>query len=393
MAGWEQMYQSSQQDPEAIKQQIMLIPDQQDRELALQMLESGENPLAQDAPAPTPQAEAPPSQQGMHGPMSQTAVPPAVKRNDLADQMQESVNRLLNQQEQGLEKQQAGVQQVRQTPERIDWSPLANYVATLSPDNAQIARGYKAPQSAEERALTIQKLENELQNNREGITKSQIDALKARVGAPLEEAKLKMYEALANSRNQMMGLRADTLTNRVVNDVNHDKTLQDLNAQKITIDRGIHTIENSQVLAPQTLAELESEISKALAGKGMVAEGSIHRQTMMTAARQIAELRQQYGNQPIDMRKVSPQIVQYIQDTMKRLQEAYQGAMNDRAEQISKGKSFSNQQVQKGLQDAVGGYKKEIGSPLGTQTTDKSGQVWKKTKNGSDSDKNNWSKQ
>lgn len=354
---------------------------------------------AQNPPAPPPPT--PPMPQNFASQaQSQYPVMDRQKLMDALEKYGQAGEKAITQQGQGIEELQGNLDKMKQQPQGPDFHALAALGDFYNNGKSDLASQIKAPQTPEERNQMLQALQEKIQGNRNQMSQEELSLMRDKIQgmvkagmSPLDAAKLEMYKALANNRNANTALRTDTLTNRVVNDVNKDSTLQALNNQKITIDRGIHTMENSQILAPQTLAELESEIAKALAGKGMVAEGSVHRQTMETAARGLAELRQKYGNKPIDMKTVSPEIVGYIKGTMQRLQDAYQGAMNERADQIATGKHFQSTQAQQGLNEAVGSYKKEIGSKLGTTTTDSQGKTWKKVSKGSDTDKNNWEQQ
>lgn len=101
--------------------------------------------------------------------------------------------------------------------------------------------------------------------------------------------------------------------------------------QKTGIDRAIHTMDTATTIPYEMKHEIEQEIAQALTGKGVASEGKLKSITMDTKAQDAARFLQSFKNGPVDLKTASPDVLQYLRDTLNRLHDAYDESIKARS--------------------------------------------------------------
>lgn len=137
-----------------------------------------------------------------------------------------------------------------------------------------------------------------------------------------------------------------------------DTPLNKLYQQTQGLDRANHTLQNQDTtLTPQIFREVEQEFSQALSGPGNASLGKLERTEMQSIAIKADDFWQKYKNQPVDVRKNAPQLVQQLQASIDRLHGAYSSNMEDRAQVIGQNFDASdNPKVHAVLQEKYSKY-------------------------------------
>lgn len=165
------------------------------------------------------------------GPMSQVPVPYELRMKDLMQQAQDQTNEALMTQKQGITQLEENINQIRKEPKGgIDYTPFISFAKmhdpSLDTQSAMAAATSLKPESPEQKAERLLKLQSMLATHKEAFTKAQLDNLKERIQAaknekvdPLE-IELKMSRVRAN--NALAGIKAD------------GKLLPEISVQKIS---------------------------------------------------------------------------------------------------------------------------------------------------------------
>jgi hypothetical protein len=154
------------------------------------------------------------------------------------------------------------------------------------------------------------------------------------------QALIAMAGARLDQGNQRIAIQKDNQAAGVANVFDKDPNIQKSVAQRQSIQRGQHTIENVKTLTPQLFNEIQLDIANALSGGKAAAVSTQSKVEFETAAMKMADLKQRLSNRPEDIG--SPEVKAYIQDVLSRLDNAYAHNISDRAQQLSVGRNYAN---------------------------------------------------
>lgn len=252
-----------------------------------------------------------------------------------------------------LSQQRQGVQQNEQSIEGIKKQAALRPLAQLSDQwfGGNSAGNYASPED-------LAKLQQGLQQQRQGLSSEEIALLKNQMGQTDMNALLKSY-ALGqrlDQRGQSLGIQDDKLAAQAAERVNSHPLIQKTTQQlgQIQIDR--HTIETSPMVTPQILHEISNGIANALSGGRGVGLGMASMQDLSTAQSRIAQFEQYITNHPQEA--ASPAIKKQVVDTLNRLEDAYGLYQEKLAQQIVQGKSYRHsKQAQESQKSAAAQFK------------------------------------
>ncbi len=260
--------------------------------------------------------------------------------------------------QQAIDSQAAGVAQnekdlndLKSKGQSINWAPAISFVNSQT--GSKIDQGYQS-ENPDEYKQKVMGLQNALQAQRQGLSKSQIDAIKDQLNM-MNPLKNMAPLARLDQRGQMIGLREDAQAAQAAKDVHNHPLIQQTSKQlgQLAIDK--HTIETSPIVTPQILREISNGIARALAGGSQVGLESSNMQDLSTSQTHLAALEQKLLNAPIE--GASPAIKQQVVDTLNRLEQAYGKYQQNIAQRITVGKSYNhNKQAQHAQATAVGQY-------------------------------------
>lgn len=156
--------------------------------------------------------------------------------------------------------------------------------------------------------------------------------------------KNQMMAALAGARlaqgDKRIAMAQDNQAANVANTFDKDSNLQAINKQRQSIQRGMHTIATVDKLTPQLFNEIQMDIANALSGGKAAAVSTQNKVEFESLNTQWAGLMQRIKNKPQDID--SPELKQYITQVLARLDDAYAHNMEDRANQLSVGRTYAN---------------------------------------------------
>jgi hypothetical protein len=169
---------------------------------------------------------------------------------DLFRQYGDATDRALKEQNQGVDKLEYQLDQLKQTtlPDSLDErlagvniAPLLAYTDSMNGTNA--ASGYKAPESMTERQKMILGLEDAIQKRRGDVAKSEADALKEKISLYLKDQDDPMKELMAMTRVNYMNAMANAAgQNSIERDV---QKLADKVANPQDLQNSIKALEKS----------------------------------------------------------------------------------------------------------------------------------------------------
>jgi hypothetical protein len=237
-------------------------------------------------------------------------------------------------------KDQASTDEYRQAKRGSD------FISNVGTSLAQLARGGAAPaenpvykQIAQQNASNAQDISKdrdirrkvmdsiETRNSREQIAKENRLARQETAAANRENSSLR--------RQELNDARTDRLMTGVGSRMENDPVLRPSMVNLASLDKARGILSSNVPLTSQVLSDAEQDIANALSLRGTGAtEGKIKRTEMETLGRKIAELKQEVGNKPVDLRKEAPEIVEQIKVLNEALTNDYVEAINKRREQI-----------------------------------------------------------
>lgn len=124
-----------------------------------------------------------------------------------------------------------------------------------------------------------------------------------------------------NARMAMADLRKDDQASKA--GTAFDTATKPVFKQIQALDRGVHTLKSDSKLTPQMFREIEQEFSNALSGSGAAGLGKLERTEYNSIGLKAAEIKQKYGDKPVDLKKEEPAFVNQLADSMYRLNQAY----------------------------------------------------------------------
>ena len=134
-----------------------------------------------------------------------------------------------------------------------------------------------------------------------------------------------------------------------------------LNQQQANIEKGLDTLKTAKQITPQTANEISSDIAAVIAGKSVNGIGNQERADMHTLMGDIAARKQYGSNEPVDLRNYSPAVVQYLQESLDRLNHTVARQQSEQADRLSAGKEYSHiPEAKRTLDTVVKGYKKRV---------------------------------
>jgi hypothetical protein len=108
---------------------------------------------------------------------TQMPVPEEMLGRDTVKWDKQKVLELLNREQSGVEQQAQALQDMRRTPQEVNWKPLASFVGTMVKGGDKLADAFPEVDTPEKRAMKIQQLENLLQNQRGDLSKNALGLL------------------------------------------------------------------------------------------------------------------------------------------------------------------------------------------------------------------------
>ena len=245
----------------------------------------------------------------------------------------------------------------------LNLTPVSNDVANSLEKSANTPiEQFKEKQEQSANSLKIQKLRSEmadekaLSNPNSDISKLARDAMR-KLGIPVSDTvSAKNLKASDVNLGKLLAMQETNDTKKFLAEqskgdkaaaqeiqinrqmgplrasLNNDPVIKPSSQNLASLNKA-HSIlnNNSLPLTSQTLADAEQDIASALTLRGLGAtEGKIKRTELITIGRQIAELKQNIGNKPVDLRKEAPQIVEQIKKLNNALIEDYKQTINER---------------------------------------------------------------
>lgn len=154
-----------------------------------------ERPPEASSPAPT-QAPAPRPQRGRTQSWSiEVPVGGLDDRQALMQELNTAYEAEKGKRQEGIDRLNQYIQAEKAKEGQIDFSPLAAYVDSNFSTN--LLKGYKAPETPEERQAKIMEMEKFLQDQQGKLADTEVDRLKAMMNAADERAKLRMMQSMA----------------------------------------------------------------------------------------------------------------------------------------------------------------------------------------------------
>jgi hypothetical protein len=243
------------------------------------------------------------------------------------------------------------INQLKSTPQDINWTPLAGFVDSLKGgDHYTKAAEAVAPMSADQRAKMIGDLQMKFLGGRAAMSRENAQALQAQIAQQAAERRAAETERFHTGLLQQGMARADAMGGRVLAqkdaqaqraaDVfDKDPIIKTQNDRynQIMIDK--HTLETSDVITPQIMAELSQGIATALSGGKSAGLGMTEKQELTNIQNDFAKLKQ-YSGTPTNA--LSPENRAMFLGLFDRLQKSYGNVIAARADQLRKGRNFSN---------------------------------------------------
>lgn len=257
------------------------------------------------------------------GPMSQEAVTPEVRNQDILAKYSALADKAINEQQAGIDQLGDQIKQAGALPQGLNFVPLAAMAKFLNPENDFVKEAQMmAPPTPEARADKLLGLQDMLQKRKESLTKSQLDSLaeqikaaKAGPGSLAEMAmlsKIRKDNALADvmmKRPEMQRMGLDTNThNKVITAVDNNPMLRTQLQQLNGLGNSWKMISEAKEVTPQLFQEYQQAVAGAIQrGNSGVAE----RQERYLKSLGITkdDIQQYATGKPVDIGKQHPMLV------------------------------------------------------------------------------------
>lgn len=168
----------------------------------------------------------------------------------------------------------------------------------------------------------------------------------------------------AGDYGRMVDIRGDNLSLGINKQVNFNPVSTQLQKQKVRINAALERLNKGGVLDESALSDIEADYAAALAGTGVFSNYKLQQLKQPSLQRDFAKMRRYFGNGPIDLRGVSPDIVAQVKGNLMNLSKAYDDELG-RVSQINNSMHFKTKQAQDTLKDSVNQYQKGGGQKTG----------------------------
>lgn len=252
------------------------------------------------------------------GPASQTAVPYDLMMRDLAQQYGDKSKEALIGEQQGIGQLENNINQARQAPTGVDFTPLAAYFdSTVEGSHLLPAAQAMRPETAQQREEKLINLQNMLQERRSAASKNQLSSLKEQIDAykaskidPLDramkEAKIGFY-----ANNNRAGLQQNqqdmTAHNQTIQALRNNKTAQTRLNSILGLDNAQKIITDAPKVTPQIFHDYQQAIAGA-AIRGGSGVGERAERYMTSAGIDAKKVRQFISGEPMDIGKDDPML-------------------------------------------------------------------------------------
>ncbi len=129
---------------------------------------------------------------------------PGKEEQQLNQQLRQSAEKSLAQQNSGIQQFQGQINQAAAAPKEIDWSPLASYFDSTVKDS-NLMKGYKAPESDEAKQQRLLGMQVQLQKAKEGLSDKENDFLKNQIASKQNDRSQRFQLAQAKSMEKDLG--------------------------------------------------------------------------------------------------------------------------------------------------------------------------------------------
>jgi hypothetical protein len=268
-----------------------------------------------------------------------------------------------------IDKLKAGLAKYAGESRGIDFSPLAAFADSLSPNShlREVAMAM-APESAAQKTKNMQEMQAKIAQMQGEIPGQELEALKNKLAQmgymderqnKLEIAKIMAEAKLAGSSagQGRAGTAQDRLALQATTSIHNDEIIKQTQKQiaQMAIDR--HTIETAKEITPQMLDEIQKGIANAISGGRSASVSDTEHMRMTNLETEYAKFMQKVKSKQIDVN--APEMKQYLRDVIERLDEGYKINAYARAQQKEKGSSSAfmhTPHAVKAMHEAVESY-------------------------------------
>ena len=231
-------------------------------------------------------------------------------------------------------------------PQRKDYRPIAAAFDSWFGSKLSGAADATAPMSPEKRAELMAEMQKAIVASQGQLTASQQEALKnklAQMGYMSErqmKADIAKITAMgqtgaADARAARVGTQQDRLAAQAGEKFNNDELMKQTQKQIFQMDIDTHTIETADVVTPQMFDEVQKGLANAVAGGRQAAVSDTQAMKMENLSTEFARFAQKVTSGVVDIN--SPEVKDYLVNTIARLKEGYQQNAMSRAKQLAVG--------------------------------------------------------
>lgn len=253
------------------------------------------------------------------------------KLQELSDRSRQS----LDEQRQGIQSNENDINNIASQKPRVDLTSLLGWFDSLSGGRGQAAKNYQRPTSAEDKAMKVLALKNQLQIQKKGLSSEELAFLKSQISG--EMSPLSQLNSMAKI-DAYGGKTQDALLQRQVarqDFQEHQNVLKSIDQDKTNIQRlsnysnltnALTNFTNASIRSPNQLAELEQTIRGSLGVKGVGGVEERDQTYLKTFERELIKAKQYWSSNPTD--------VQGIQTTINHLKELAQNEQGNFRNQV-----------------------------------------------------------
>jgi hypothetical protein len=351
MSPWNMMSSPQEDDSEA----YMPSPD----EMAQQMVpvdiapEQAQMLAAQGIPVqPMPQA----SQGGKPMSFSQQQQNWMQRGQALTTDLSNKAKESILAQQADIDQLQNHIGEAARQPQKFDFRALAALIDNSTDTNTKLLPAAEAmkPPTQEQRQEKLIQLEAMLNARKNQVTQGNLkllgDALKAHgMTKPIDpldqqkkEAQVGMYNRFAPG-GAMQNLQADRQQvaghEKMLNDINKDKTLTQRLSQAQNLDNALALIDKADVVTPQQIEEFQQAIRKNIGIGGTSGVGERESTYIKTLGMNAANVKQFITGNPQDVAN-NPQIMAHLKDLVAVERRNIADQSQKRLDTITKGKEY-----------------------------------------------------
>lgn len=193
------------------------------------------------------------------------------------------------------------------------------------------------------------------------------------------------------------GLREDTIAKGAADIFDKDPTIIKYNTARNSLQRGMHTIDNPPQgkVTTQMLKEMSNDIANSLSLGAQSASNDREAQEYKNAATRWAEVKSKFTDAPEGV--VSPELIDYVKQSLGRLDQGFQLNIADRGKQLGTGRAYKHTPAAQAVLDSkMQQYTAAPSAPAAPAgLLPKVGDIQDgfKFKGGDPSDQKNWEKQ